>query len=67
MNAKDRVRRNIVKLRQTKGWTQEKLAFEADVSKAGLCDIESGKRSPTVGTLEKIAQALNVPLSKLVS
>jgi len=67
MNEVDRVRRNIVKLRLKKGWTQERLAFESDVSKAGLCDIESGKRNPTVKTLEKLATALEVSLSKLVS
>lgn len=67
MNATDRVRRNIVKLRQKKGWTQEKLAFEAEVSKAGLCTIESGQRSPSIRTLEKIALALQVSLSELVS
>lgn len=67
MTATDLVRRNIVRLRQKMGWTQEKLAFESEISKAGLCDIESGKKSPTIKTLEKIASALNVPLAKLVS
>lgn len=66
MNATDRVRKNIVKIRLAKGWTQEKLAFEAEVSKAGLCTIESGQRSPSIKTLEKIANALNVSLQELV-
>ncbi len=65
MKAGDKVRRNIVKLRQKKGWTQEKLAFEAELSKAGMCVIESGKRSPTVNTLTKIASALNVKIIDL--
>ena len=64
MQAKDIVRRNIVRIRQQKGWTQERLAFNSDVSKAGLCTIESGQRSPTVTTLEKIAKALKVPISE---
>jgi len=64
MDASYKVRRNIVKLRQKRGWTQEKLAFEAELSKAGMCIIESGKRSPTVKTLEKIAAALEVPVSR---
>ena len=59
------VRRNIVILRQKKSWTQEKLAFEAEISKAGMCVIESGKRSPTVSTLKKIAEALSVPVIDL--
>jgi len=59
------VRRNIVKFRQKKGWTQEKLAFEAELSKAGMCVIESGQRSPTINTLEKIAEALGVKVCDL--
>lgn len=65
MKATDTVRRNIVKLRMKKEWTQEKLAFEAEVSKAGMCVIESGQRSPTVRTLEKIAEALGVHIREL--
>lgn len=65
MDIKTTVRRNIVKLRQKKGWTQEKLAFEAEISKAGLCSIESGKANPTIGTLEKIVVALEVSIVKL--
>ena len=66
MNATDTVRRNIVKLRLKKGWTQEKLAFEAEISKAGMCVIESGQRSPTLRTLEKIATALDIALVELL-
>lgn len=65
MKVSDKVRRNIVILRQKKGWTQEKLAFEAELSKAGMCVIESGKRSPSVRTLEKIAEALGIPVIDL--
>lgn len=67
MNAKDRVRKNIVKLRQEKGWTQEKLAIEADISKSTLCTIESGKQNPTIVTIEKIAKALKVKLVEIIS
>jgi transcriptional regulator with XRE-family HTH domain len=67
MNAKDRVRKKIVKLRQEKSWTQEKLAIESDIAKSSLCSIESGKQAPTIVTLEKIAKALKVKLSEIVS
>jgi len=67
MDAGDKVRLNIVKIRRKKGYTQEKLAYEADVSKGYLSEIESGKKSPTVRTLQKLADTLEVPLSKLLS
>jgi DNA-binding XRE family transcriptional regulator len=65
MNASDKMRRNIVTLRRKKGWTQEKLAFEAEISKAGMCVIESGRRSPSIRTIEKIADALGVSVKDL--
>ncbi|HLB59898.1 MAG TPA: helix-turn-helix transcriptional regulator [Bdellovibrionota bacterium] len=65
MNASDRVRHNIIKIRKEKGYTQERLAYESDMSKGHLSEIESGRKSPTVRTLEKIAETLEVPLSKL--
>jgi len=61
MNAGNRLRQNIVRMRQRKGWTQEHLAFEAEISKANMCDIESGKGNPTLRTIEKIAKALEIP------
>lgn len=67
MDATDKVRRNIVKIRQEKKYTQERLAYESGISKGYLSEIESGKKSPTVRTLEKLAETLNVPLSRLTS
>ena len=67
MNATEKVRKNIIKIRKKKGYTQERLAYEAEISKGFLSEIESGKKSPTVKTLGKIADTLEVSLSKLTS
>ena len=65
MEASHRVRRNIVRIRMEKGYTQERLAYESGMSKGFLSEIESGKKSPTIRTLGKIAETLNISLSKL--
>ncbi|WP_227698621.1 helix-turn-helix domain-containing protein [Sphingomonas hengshuiensis] len=52
--------RNVRSARREKGWTQEQLAFEADVKRSYLSEIESGKRNPTLDIVEKIAVALGV-------
>lgn len=65
MKASDKVRRNIVRIRQEKGYTQERLAYESGISKGFLSEIESGKKSPTIRTLEKIAETLEITLSEL--
>lgn len=56
----------IRKFRKDKDITQEKLAELAKVDPKSIVDIESGKRNPTLKTISKIAQKLNVPLSDLL-
>ncbi len=65
MKASQRVALNIIKVRKEKGYTQERLAYESDISKGYLSEVESGKKSPTVRTLAKLAEVLEVPLAKL--
>lgn len=48
------------RLREERDWTQAKLARAAGMDPASLNQIETGKRSPRVETLEKIAGALEV-------
>ncbi|MDP8230035.1 MAG: helix-turn-helix transcriptional regulator [Candidatus Gorgyraea atricola] len=59
---------NIKRLRKKKGISQDKLAKLADVTHTTLVKLESGaNNNPTVKTLSKIAQALEISLDKLVS
>lgn len=44
--------------------SQEKLANIADIDRTYLPDIENGKRNVSLAVAEKIAKALNVPLTK---
>lgn len=57
----------IRKLRLKKGLSQEKLARLADISNATLVKIESGvAKEPTITTVTKIADALEVSIDELV-
>jgi len=59
---------NIKKIRNKKGWSQERLAREADVSYQTLIKIEQNRvKNPKLQTLIKIAKALNVTLDKLIN
>ena len=51
--------------RMKKGFSQEELAFEAGISKTSIWKIETGKVSPTVETLAKIANALEIDFTTL--
>ena len=52
--------------RQKKGMSQEELALEAGLSRNAIWKIESGRVSPTVITLEKIAAALDMDFATLM-
>ena len=61
------VARNIKKHRKDKGLSQDKLSRLADVSHATIIKIESGGiQSPTIGTVQKIAKALDVGVDDLI-
>lgn len=60
----DIVRKNIRKYRKEKGFTQQRLADEADMSIDYLAEIESVKRRKTfsLATLSRIADVLEVDI-----
>lgn len=59
--------RNVRRLRQQRELTQEQLAFEAEIDLTYVGGIERGKRNPSLMVMARIANALKVPLPKLLS
>ena len=53
--------------RKLQGLSQESLALSAGLNPAFLGHLERGLKCPTVDTLNKIAVALKIPLSELVT
>jgi len=59
--------KNLKKLRQKKGWSQEKLAREAGISYNTLIKIERGGiKNPKIDTVIKLAKALQVSVDELI-
>src|ERR1700716_1519222 len=58
---------NLRKLRAQRGLSLEKLAQQSGVSRAMLGQIELGQSAPTINVLWKIARALEVTFSELIS
>ena len=56
----------IQKYRIKGGYTQESLAEAVDLSTSYVSEIETGKKRPSMKTLEKIAAVLGVPLVALL-
>ena len=56
-----------IKLERIKrGWSQEYLAFKSNLSTVYIWKIETGKVSPTVETLEKLALAFNMDFQTFI-
>ena len=53
-------------LREKAGMSQQELADNAELSKITIQRIENAKYSVTLDTLISIAEALNIPLKKLL-
>lgn len=65
MNIKKQLGTKIKRLRQNRGYTQEKLAEKLDIATRTLCGIENGENFLTSETLEKILRILKVSGSEL--
>lgn len=61
------VRKRVRELAKKKGWSMNLLADFAGMSRSNLSRIMNGKQSPTVRTLKRIAETLEVPLKDLLS
>ena len=58
--------KNVRRIRQQRAFTQEKLAFDAEIDLTYVGSIERGKRNPSLLVMARIADALSVPLAKLL-
>lgn len=61
------VGKNLRRLRMQRGLSLERLAKASGVSRAMLGQIELGQSAPTINVLWKIARALDLPFSALIT
>ena len=67
MAQENKIGKNIKKLRQAKGLSQDRLSKAADVSYNSIVKLETGGiTNPTIETLQKIAKALGVSIEELI-
>ncbi len=52
--------------RAERGWSQERLAERSGLDRSYVGEIERGRVSPTLATLEKLALALGLQPSQLI-
>jgi len=66
MDLRKLVGRNVKRIRQEKGLTQEQLAELSGFSQQYLSGLEQGRRNPTIVSLYELATALGVSHMELV-
>ena len=65
--SKSNIAKNIKKLRQEKGISQDRLSKLGNLSLNSIVNIEAGNNpNPTIETLEKIAKAFEISIDELL-
>ena len=65
--ARDVLAKRIRELRLEKSWSQEHLADTCGLHRTYIGDIERRERNVSIDNIEKIALALKVPITELLS
>ena len=61
-----RLGKNIIKLREQKGWAQSELSRNGDKDRQSIERLENGKINPSAFYLKEIADGLGVPINELL-
>lgn len=64
MDGKALVAWNVRRIRVAAGVSQEQLAVDAGVDRTYVGRVERGVENPTIGNLDKLAEALDVHISE---
>jgi transcriptional regulator with XRE-family HTH domain len=64
-SARELLALNIRRLRAAYAWTQEDLAWQADMDRSFLVHVERAARNLSIDVIERLALALEVPVAEL--
>jgi transcriptional regulator with XRE-family HTH domain len=53
------------RIREKKGWSQERLADESETHRSYMWGVEQGRRNPSLRHLTRIADALEIAIVEL--
>lgn len=67
MSARELLAINLIQRRGALGWSQEALAFEAGLHRTFVAHVERQVRNISLDNIEKLAEALHVPVHELLS
>lgn len=56
----------LKKIRKEQGLSQEELAFKASLHRTYISDLERDRKSPSLRTMEKLAEVLGLSMLELI-
>jgi transcriptional regulator with XRE-family HTH domain len=56
---------NLRRLREERGWSQERVAYESDLNPSHVAKIERTEREPGVRTISKLCKSLEISAAEL--
>lgn len=59
--------RNLERIRKARGYTQENLALDADVSRSQIANIKRRSHGTSLAVLDRLAKALGVETWQLIA
>ena len=65
MNIHEKFGLAVATLRKERGYSQERFAFEANIARKYMSDIENGKRNVSLDVIKRIADKLEIRVSEL--
>ena len=66
MDIRRQLARNVKRLREARGWSQEDLADEAGLHRTYVSGIEREVRNPTISIVERLMKALKARAGDLL-
>jgi transcriptional regulator with XRE-family HTH domain len=66
VDIRQRLGANLKRLRLERGLSQEKFAFEVDIHRTYISDLERGARNPTITLVEKLSSFFGVSAGELL-
>ena len=67
VDVQHRLARNVRRLREARGWSQEEYAHQAGIHRTYVSDIERAARNPTIAVVEKLAMPFAVSAAQLLT
>ena len=66
MDVREVLSRNLKRVRQLRGLSQEELAFRSELHRTYVSGVERGIRNPSIMILQRMAAALDVQVWELL-